>query len=326
MTTPPNGFIRLSSDQFSERERLEATREVFGRAIMNVEFEPAPGVPFNMDMVLRVLPDFGLAAGTRSAMACVRTRQLIDGDDLLIAYVRSGSGFFQFDGRETQVSAGGAAILRTSSEGRLCLPSTADMVTYRLPVSRIAPLITDLDAALLRPIPADSEPLRLLVNYSSVLREENALATPEVRSLVATHLHDLAALAIGATRDATEAASGRGVQAARLRAIKAAIVERLADRQLSIDAVASRHSVTPRYVSRLFESAATTFSEFVLEQRLIRAHRLLIDPRFSGRTVSSIAFEVGFGDISYFNRTFRRFYGATPSGVRAAERGENGRS
>jgi AraC-like DNA-binding protein len=317
MTISASSFVRLSTDQFCERDRIEASREVFGRAIMNIEFEPAPGVAFHMDMVLRALPDFGLAAGTRSAMACVRRKQLIDSDDLLIAYMRSGSGVFQFGGREAHVNAGGATILRTSSEGRLCLPSTADMVTYRLPVSRIAPLIDDLDAALVRPIPADSEPLRLLVNYSDVLREGNTLTTPEVQSLVTTHLHDLVALAIGATRDAAEVASGRGVQAARLRAIKTAIVENIADRQLSIDAIASRHGVTPRYVSRLFENVATTFSQFVLTQRLIRAHRLLVDPRFSGRTVSSIAFEAGFGDISYFNRTFRRLYGATPSDVRA---------
>lgn len=143
--------------------------------------------------------------------------------------------------------------------------------------------------------------------------------------MVATHLHDLAALAIGATRDAAAVANGRGVQAARLRTIKAAIVENLADRQLSIDTVAARHGVSPRYLSRLFESSATTFSEFVLAQRLNRAHRMLIAPAFFGRTISSIAFEAGFGDLSYFNRTFRRVYDATPSEVREAALAENGR-
>jgi AraC-like DNA-binding protein len=185
----------------------------------------------------------------------------------------------------------------------------------------MAPLIADLDVFLVRRIPADSEALRLLVNYTSVLQDEDTLATPEVRSMVAVHLLDLAALAIGATRDAAEVASGRGVQAARLRAIKAAIIESLADRQLSIEAVAAHHGVTPRYVSRLFESAATTFSEFVLAQRLNRAHRMLTAPAFFGRTISSIAFEAGFGDLSYFNRTFRRRYGETPSDVRANLRG-----
>jgi AraC-like DNA-binding protein len=33
--------------------------------------------------------------------------------------------------------------------------------------------------------------------------------------------------------------------------------------------------------------------------------------------VSSIAFDVGFGDLSYFNRTFKKRFGATPREVRA---------
>jgi AraC-like DNA-binding protein len=53
------------------------------------------------------------------------------------------------------------------------------------------------------------------------------------------------------------------------------------------------------------------------ERGWIEAHRMLIDPRFADRTVSSVAFEIGFGDISYFNRTFRQLYGATPTDERA---------
>jgi len=54
----------------------------------------------------------------------------------------------------------------------------------------------------------------------------------------------------------------------------------------------------------------------VMEQRLERAHRLLSDPKLSDRTLTSIAFAAGFNDLSYFNRTFRRRYHATPSDVR----------
>jgi AraC-like DNA-binding protein len=157
----------------------------------------------------------------------------------------------------------------------------------------------------------------LLVHYAGVLRDDAMLGTPPVQNLVVAHLHDLAALAVGATHDAAVVAGNRGIRAARLRAIKADIVANLTDRQISIDTAAARHGVTPRYVRMLFASDATTFSEFVLVQRLNRAHRLLLDSRLFGRTISSIAFDAGFGDLSYFNRAFRRLYGETPSDVRA---------
>jgi AraC-like DNA-binding protein len=45
---------------------------------------------------------------------------------------------------------------------------------------------------------------------------------------------------------------------------------------------------------------------------------LLTDPRYTGSTISAIVYKAGFGDLSTFNREFRRHYGMTPSEVRAA--------
>ncbi|MBV8439636.1 MAG: helix-turn-helix transcriptional regulator, partial [Hyphomicrobiales bacterium] len=95
------------------------------------------------------------------------------------------------------------------------------------------------------------------------------------------------------------------------------IAARLGDCELSVNGVAARHGVTPRYVQKLFASEGATFSEFVLGQRLAVAYRLLSDPRFAHRSISSIAFDLGFSDLSYFNRTFRRRHEATPTEVRA---------
>jgi transcriptional regulator GlxA family with amidase domain len=52
----------------------------------------------------------------------------------------------------------------------------------------------------------------------------------------------------------------------------------------------------------------------------MRAHQMLTDPRLANRPVISVAFDTGFQDLSYFNRTFRRRFGGTPSEVRAAAR------
>jgi len=133
-------------------------------------------------------------------------------------------------------------------------------------------------------------------------------------------VYDLAALAIGATLDGTALAGSRGLRAAQLAAIKADINTHLADPDLTLTAVAARQRLRPRSLQGLFADHSTSFSEFVLEARLTLAHRLLSDPRWDDRNISSIAFEAGFGDLSYFNRGFRRRYGARPSDIRAATR------
>jgi AraC-like DNA-binding protein len=66
----------------------------------------------------------------------------------------------------------------------------------------------------------------------------------------------------------------------------------------------------------LFEAEGITFSEFVLEKRLTHAYRMLSDPGNGTETITALAYAAGFGDLSYFNRTFRRRFGAKPSEVR----------
>jgi AraC-like DNA-binding protein len=101
---------------------------------------------------------------------------------------------------------------------------------------------------------------------------------------------------------------------------KGFITEHSHRRSLSVGSVAAHLNVTPRYVQRMFEADGTTFSEFLLRRRLVRAHRLLCEPGSTHRAISSIAYDVGFGDLSYFNRRFLRLYGLTPRDVRGSRR------
>ena len=57
--------------------------------------------------------------------------------------------------------------------------------------------------------------------------------------------------------------------------------------------------------------------------RLARAHRLLAGPRYAAWTITTIALEAGFGDLSTFNHAFRRAYGMSPSDVRVKARRED---
>jgi AraC-like DNA-binding protein len=190
----------------------------------------------------------------------------------------------------------------------------------RIPRRRLADLVGTPEDALIRPIPTDTEPLRLLVGYAEMAFRRHGFASPELRHLFTTHVQDLVALAIGATRDAIEVARSRGLKAARLKAAQRDIMRGLQNQSLTAADVAARLGVTLRYLQRLFEAEGTTFTDYVTRQRLAQAYRMLSDPRFLDRTVTRIAADVGFGNPSYFTRLFRRTYGAPPSDVRATAR------
>jgi AraC-like DNA-binding protein len=70
-------------------------------------------------------------------------------------------------------------------------------------------------------------------------------------------------------------------------------------------------------VHLLLEDTGKSFTRHVLERRLDNATALLRDPQWRDRKITDVAVAVGFSDLSYFNRTFRRHFGVTPSDVRA---------
>jgi AraC-like DNA-binding protein len=312
---------RFSTDALPERERGAAVHALYGHHTV-MAYEALPDVPVYLDFTQRQLPGLLLVTGTAGTARGERTRRHVaDGVVDLRLNVNLGNNGIVWFGRGREIILyPGDAVLMSCTEPSMVRPivphKRGPFISMLLPRSALAPLVTNLDDAVLRLIPRGTGALKLLANYVGVLDDE-ALATPALRRLVVTQIYDLVALAIGATRDAAAIAEGRGVRAARLRVIKADIADRLAQHDLAIAAVASRQRISESYVRKLFENEGSSFSEWVLGERLIRAHRMLTDPRFAGRSIASVAFDTGFSDVSYFNRSFRRRFGATPSEIRA---------
>jgi AraC-like DNA-binding protein len=236
--------------------------------------------------------------------------------DLFLTMVLEGDA--KVSQRSREVSVAGQSFL-ASTEYPLHIEHTRGrFVLIAMPRAVLAPMLSDLDAALMSAMPNTIEPLRLLRAYIDLLIKDPALIdTPEVRRVAVQHVYDLVAMALGATRDAAEIAAGRGLRMARIRAIKADIAENLAE-DVTAASLAARHRLSPRYIRKLFEGENTSLSKFVLGQRLTRVHRMLADPRYAHRTIGDIVFAAGFGDLSTFNREFRRRFGARPSDVRNA--------
>jgi len=251
-----------------------------------------------------------------------------DGDDDFSLQMNV-SGVSQVAGArgETMLRDGDAMLLSYSVSRTISRTDPVDHRVIRVPRAALAPLVRNIDDVVLRAIPRGTGMLSLLKGYVDAVFDDPAVGVPDMRRLVVAHLCDLVAVTLGATRDAGALAERRGVRAARLRAIKADIEAHLAHGgDLSPGAVAKRQQVSDSYIRKLFGGEGTSFSEYVLARRLLLAHRILTDRRWAGAGIASIAYDAGFGDLSYFNRAFRRCYGTTPSGVRDAIRSEQNSS
>ncbi|MFD1330822.1 helix-turn-helix transcriptional regulator [Methylopila musalis] len=184
--------------------------------------------------------------------------------------------------------------------GRLdcaCLPAHAPGVAT-------AP-IADL---LMRTLPHDFLPLQLLTSYAGYLLRR-APRDPREASLMVAHFYALLPLVADVSGESPADAPGRA------NAVKARIERGLTDAALSLADIAADEGVTCRTVQKLFSREGTTFSRYVLERRLERAKaEIMLSP--IGVPINRIAYDVGFNDLSYFNRTFRKRYGLSPSDLR----------
>jgi AraC-like DNA-binding protein len=321
MRSPATGFapLRYSTSNLPERARLPFWRGFFARKVVPCDIEAQSDLPFHAEAtLLEWWPGLrAIWAETYTPQRLQWTPEMAAGGDDSFALLIKKRGLMVVSrlGGDFPLRVGDA-IGPLHAEPARMTTLQADYIGLIVPRAALVPLMGDVKRVAMRLIPRDNGALRLLMKYLEIVRDNAALMTPELRHCGVSHIHDLIAMALGATRDGATIANGRGVRAGRLKMIKADILENLGDPGLTVTAVALRQHVTPRYIHMLFETERITFSEFVLDQRLMRTHRMLFEPRFAGLNVSAIAFAAGFGDLSYFNRTFRRRFGAAPSELR----------
>lgn len=85
-------------------------------------------------------------------------------------------------------------------------------------------------------------------------------------------------------------------------------------RQIPLEEIADVSGMTVPSFCRYFKHiTGKTFTNFVNEYRLVHASKLLAEKPIS---ITDICFESGFNNFSYFNKSFKKFTGKSPSQYR----------
>lgn len=324
-------FIEFDTRNYAPHERSDAVRETCA-AMANMAPDIADNGGLSLSMRIRLLPGVSVAAVECSPLSVDRSaRQLADGNDDVLLFLNPGNpgqraadGSWMvrqrglgYQGEMASASGAGCLALNERAGGIDFHASQSRCILIAFPRERLLPQLTNVDHALREGL-ADTLPLRLLTQQALELtRPGSPGETSDAERLrLGDQLLDLGALALGATTQAQARASTRGLRQARLKAIQADLRVNAWRGDLSLEWVAARHGISARYVRALFEKEGMAFSNYLLELRLQRVFDQLVSARHARSTVSAIAYDAGFNNLSWFYRAFKQRYAAAPSEVR----------
>lgn len=186
-----------------------------------------------------------------------------------------------------------------------------------LPRQALLDRIPHADDLVLKPLDPANPALGYLRAYLGLIAGLDVIVNqPELSGHAGAALVDLVALSLGASREVAELAQRGGLRVARLQAVLAAIRKGFADPAFSANGVGLALGVSSNYVQKLLHETGSNFTERVLELRLQKARAMLAGAGHYDVKVSEIAYLCGFNEVSYFNRCFRRRFGAAPNEYR----------
>ncbi|MHB0771192.1 helix-turn-helix transcriptional regulator [Bradyrhizobium sp. 5.13L] len=232
-----------------------------------------------------------------------------------IAYVRSGSfgcrcraGFFELVAGSMLVGAPGEEYTCTHEHvaGDVCLSfflseAMVDELGGRREVWRVGAT---------PPLPE----LMVLGELAQTAADGNSdLGLDEIGQILAGRFIDVVS---GKTRKpATPTARDRR------RAVEAALwIDRNSVGDVDLEQASRQVGLSPFHFLRLFSSVlGVTPHQYLVRSRLRHAARLLTDDDIA---ITDIAYDVGFGDLSNFVRTFHRAAGVSPTRFRQASKGQ----
>ena len=323
MQPAPLAGFSFDTDALPERDRFPAFCEGMFRTVIGADISRTCDTPFRGSIDVRPVGAISMIElAVTDADIHRNNRFLSDGDSKIVVQLwRQGRGNTRQGKYEHALDPGAGWVIDNARPARVTALCPSRFSALIIPRSEFAAReghVSRVSGAQLR----DGIGYRLLQSYMKEIWSED-LSDAGASRLFASHLTDLAAFALrGNTGDTEDLERSRGVRAARCVAILREIEFHIADPQLTPATIARSLGITPRYVHRVLEETNRTFSHHVLQRRLVRAAALLRDPQWLAHKVASIANEAGFKDMSYFNRSFRRYFGVTPSDMRKDRLGD----
>lgn len=233
----------------------------------------------------------------------------------VLAFPLTGCAAFSQDGRIGIARPGEYVLLSELAFYELSSDRNTRLLLVRIPASELRGRLVSVEDHVSRRFTPNAQMTRLLAEMIRNIAELFIDSPPPNPQALATEIISLIALTIS-SEDRGAASEVRNARYHLRRRIIDFIDLHLSDQSLSPKKIAASSRISLSYLYSLFNDNETTVGQFVLTKRLQRAYEILVADPHGRRTVSEIAYEVGFKNVSHFSRCFSRHFKIAPRDAR----------
>jgi AraC family transcriptional activator of tynA and feaB len=319
----------ISTDVLPAGERFEFWREIVTKRHIRFAVEQLDNQsPFRAQLTGLVLGDVLMSLESLTGVHGSRTIQdvSLDGMDhylLCFPSIKSTQPAQIKQGGQTRtVNARDIFLLDAAQPFQYWHRDMEDAMTVAIPRYHLEQRLRQSEVRGFRISPANHGLGRLLFSYCREipLLLQDGVADSAVLNTLSEHLISLTALAFESSSDGLEQAQDTLVSL-RLKSVFNCIDSNLHRSDLSAEWVARETGLSRSGLFQLLKSHDVRFQSYVTERRLESAARDLSNPALSHFSVSEVAYQNGFNNLSHFSHRFSRRYGMSPRAYRVEGKG-----
>lgn len=320
--------LRIDSRDFSPRDRFDAWRAEAQRRLVPFAMECPQDERDSFYCRMTALPSLaGIAVVKFESSTVVASRDahhVADGNDnYQFRLMQQGRMILEMESRvggrveqSPELGNYSASLLNNGrkNKGYHIRPSNCDgqLLVISIPRVLLHQLVPNADVYLLRQLPGSVALFRFLGRYVNDLLSNRLPATPENVEALRDQLVELVAMIVTSGRPNLAHGRPGHLHALRNTWVRDFIGSHSDNPALSLEDVARGLSISSRSVQMALEAQGETFSRILLHVRLEKAKNMLHQSKTQKLRISDIAYQCGFNDVSYFNRTFKVKAGMTP--------------
>ena len=290
-----------------------------------VRVDPANSKEFQAQLKVKGLGPVTFAWVRSQPSTVVRTRELAaKANERLFGFVIQlhGKGAVSHCGHGFGF-APGDIVLNDNTEPMSCsFPQPMEGLTVRVNEAALMARIPFADDVRGMRIPGNAALASTAVSMAKSLALSDDRLPADYGAQLANSLLDVFAMSYSAA--CGRICSEESVVSARQALVTEFIEARLHDPNLTPGMISSALRISPRYLRKLMAQYGETASSYILRRRLEESSKQLKTGLYRNRTVTDIAFSLGFNSTAHFARVFKEKFAMTPTDFRLMQTGDNG--